>query len=62
MPEPNKKDYENARDAWAARVINIEAELIAARAGFGFCADKVDEFLEDDPMPEEVKKIVDIVK
>lgn len=64
MKEPTKKDYEKARDIWAARVINIEAELIAARAGFGFCQDKFDEFPEEeeDPMPEEAKAMVEAVK
>lgn len=58
MAEPTKKDYEKAREVWAARVINIEAELVAARAGFGFCADKYEEFPEEadpDPKPEELK-------
>ena len=59
MGEPTKKDYGNARDIWAARVINIEAELVAARAGFGFCSDKFDEFPEEseDPKPEGVDEL-----
>ena len=58
MKEPTKEDYSKARDIWAARVINIEAELVAARAGFGYCSDKFNEFPEDDPMPKEVKELV----
>ena len=60
MIEPTKDDYSKARDVWAARVINIEAELVAARAGFGFCSDKFEEIPEpeEDPMPEGVKDLV----
>ena len=58
MTEPTKEDYNKAREIWAARVINIEAELVAAKAGFEYCANKVAEFPEDDPMPEEIKDIV----
>lgn len=62
MAEPTKKDFAQARDAWAARVINIEAELIAARAGFGFCSDKFDEMPDEDPMPKEVKEVLEAAK
>lgn len=58
MKEPTKEDYSKARDIWAARIINIEAELVAAKAGFGYVSDKFNEFPEDDPMPKEVKDLV----
>ena len=53
-----KKDYEKAREVWAARIINIECELHAAKAGYDFVEKKFSEFPDDDPMPEEVKDIV----
>ena len=60
--EPTKEDYEKAREVWAARVINIRAELVAAQAGYDYCADKIKEFPEEDPMPEEAKEVIDAVK
>lgn len=58
MKEPTKEDYSKARDIWAARVINIKAELVAAQAGFDFCQTKFEELPEEDPMPEGVKELV----
>lgn len=64
MVEPTKADYEKARETWAARVINIGCELEAAKAGFDYCSNKIDEFPEEeeDEVPEEVKEIVEAVK
>ncbi len=62
MTEPTKKDYEKAREVWAARVINIECELVAAKAGFEYCSKKIKECPEEDPMPEEVKEVIEAVK
>ena len=60
--EPTKQDYEKARETWAARVINIEAELRAAQAGYDYCAQKAKEMPDEDPMPEPAKEILDAVK
>lgn len=60
--EPTKEDYEKAREVWAARVINIRAELVAAEAGYNHCATKAKELPDEDPMPEEAKEMVEAVK
>lgn len=57
MVEPTKKDYEQAREVWASRLINLQAEERACKAGFDFCAKKAKEAPEvEDPMPVEATK------
>ena len=60
MKEPTKKDFMQARDVWAARVVNIRAELVAAEAGFNYCQTEADSLPEDpeDPMPESAKEML----
>lgn len=60
--DPTKEDYKKAREVWAARVINIQAELVAAQAGYDYCATKAKEMPEEDPMPEEAKVMLEATK
>ena len=57
-----KKDWEVALKQYEAMHINSMVNMEAQIHMMEFCKEKIAEFPEEDPMPEEAKEIVEAVK
>ena len=57
-----KKDWESALKQFEAMLINAQVNIEAHKHMVEYCEKKIKEFPDDDPMPEEVKEVIDIVK
>jgi len=57
-----KKDWETAREQHANMLANSLLNIEAHKFMLKLCDENISKFPEDDPMPEEVKAIVEAVK
>jgi len=57
-----KKDWEQALKAYENMLINAQVNMIAQETMVKICEDKIKEFPDEDPMPEELKEVVEEVK
>jgi len=57
-----KKDWESALKQFEAMLINAQVNIEAHKHMVEYCKEELKKFPEDDPMPKEVKEIIDITK
>jgi len=57
-----KSDWTTARDQYATLLVNELIKIDGYRYMLKLCEDKIKEFPDDDPMPDDMKELAEVVK
>ena len=57
-----KEDWENALKQYEAMLINASVNIEAHKHMIKICEDKIKEFPDKDPMPDDIKTVIKEVK